>query len=101
MSRLAGSARRPSAAFMTTAARSRSRRAERPPRVVLISNIKKRTQKRTRNEGEAMTNAAIRDCIAPDRNPRKPKIVLPKGSIDTHVHVFEMKRYKMNPDRGY
>ena len=48
-----------------------------------------------------MSNAAIRYCIAPDRNPRKPKIVLPKGSIDTHVHVFEMKRYKMNPDRGY
>jgi len=44
---------------------------------------------------------AIRDCIAPDRHPRKPKTVLPKGSIDTHVHVFERARYKMSPTRGY
>ena len=26
---------------------------------------------------------------------------LPKGSIDTHVHVFERARYKMSPTRGY
>jgi 2-pyrone-4,6-dicarboxylate lactonase len=45
--------------------------------------------------------AAIRDCIAPDRHPRKPKIVLPKGAIDTHVHVFERARYKMSATRGY
>jgi predicted TIM-barrel fold metal-dependent hydrolase len=43
----------------------------------------------------------IRDCLPPDRNPRKPKTVLPKGSIDTHVHVFERARYTMSPDRGY
>lgn len=42
----------------------------------------------------------IRDCLPPDRNPRKPKIALPKGSIDTHVHVFE-KRYPLSPGRGY
>jgi predicted TIM-barrel fold metal-dependent hydrolase len=45
-------------------------------------------------------NSDIRDCIAPDRNPRKPNITLPKGSIDTHVHVFE-DRYPLSPDRGY
>ena len=44
--------------------------------------------------------SVIRDCIAPDRNPHKPNIVLPKGAIDTHVHVFE-NRYKLSPDRGY
>src|ERR687898_98093 len=38
-------------------------------------------------------NSAIRDCLPPDRNPRKPKVVLPKGSIDCHVHVFEQARY--------
>lgn len=42
----------------------------------------------------------IRDCIAPDRNPRKPNITLPAGSIDTHVHVFYDK-YPLSPDRGY
>src|SRR5688572_29577823 len=43
----------------------------------------------------------IRDCLPPVRAPRKPSIVLPKGSIDTHVHVFERARYKMSPARGY
>ena len=42
----------------------------------------------------------IRDCVPPDRNPRQPDIQLPKGSIDTHVHVFE-KRYPLSPGRGY
>jgi 2-pyrone-4,6-dicarboxylate lactonase len=42
----------------------------------------------------------IRDCLPPDRNPRKPWIVLPKGSIDTHVHVFE-PGYPLSPGRGY
>jgi 2-pyrone-4,6-dicarboxylate lactonase len=42
----------------------------------------------------------IRDCLAPDRNPRKPRIVLPQGSIDSHVHVFE-PGYPLSPGRGY
>jgi 2-pyrone-4,6-dicarboxylate lactonase len=42
----------------------------------------------------------IRDCLAPDRNPRKPRIVLPQGSIDSHVHVFE-RGYPLSPGRGY
>jgi predicted TIM-barrel fold metal-dependent hydrolase len=42
----------------------------------------------------------IRDCIAPDRNPRKPRLQLPKGSVDTHVHVFE-PGYALSPARGY
>ncbi|MEE8290366.1 MAG: amidohydrolase family protein [Candidatus Tectomicrobia bacterium] len=46
-------------------------------------------------------SSQIRDCIAPDRNPRKPDIALPQGSIDTHVHVFEKDRYEMSPTRGY
>jgi 2-pyrone-4,6-dicarboxylate lactonase len=44
---------------------------------------------------------AIKDCLPPDRNPRKPKVTLPKGSIDTHVHVFDRGRYAMSPSRGY
>src|ERR671914_1037387 len=42
----------------------------------------------------------IRNCIAPDRNPRRPRLKLPRGAVDTHVHVFE-RRYPMSPARGY
>lgn len=42
----------------------------------------------------------IRNCIPPDRNPRRPRVRLPPGSIDTHVHVFE-SRYPLSPARGY
>jgi 2-pyrone-4,6-dicarboxylate lactonase len=42
----------------------------------------------------------IKDCLPPDRNPRKPGFALPKGSIDTHVHVFE-RGYPLSPGRGY
>ena len=44
--------------------------------------------------------SGIRDCLPPVRDPRKPNIVLPKGSIDTHVHVFE-PGYPLSPGRGY
>jgi len=42
----------------------------------------------------------IRDCLPPDRNPRRPGFLLPRGSIDTHVHVFE-PGYALSPGRGY
>ena len=42
----------------------------------------------------------IRECIAPDRNPRRPRVRLPKGAVDTHVHVFE-PGYELSPARGY
>jgi len=42
----------------------------------------------------------IRDCLPPDRNPRRPKVVLPRGTVDTHVHIFE-PGYKLSPRRGY
>ena len=42
----------------------------------------------------------IRDCIPPDRHPRKPRVTLPKSSVDTHVHVFE-PGYALSPARGY
>jgi predicted TIM-barrel fold metal-dependent hydrolase len=42
----------------------------------------------------------IRTCLAPDRNPRRPRVKLPPGSIDTHVHVFE-PGYPLSPARGY
>ncbi len=45
-------------------------------------------------------NSGIRDCLPPVRDPRKPNVRLPKGAIDTHVHVFE-KRYPLSPGRGY
>ena len=42
----------------------------------------------------------IRGCLPPERNPRRPGIVLPQGSIDTHVHVFE-PGYRLSAGRGY
>ena len=42
----------------------------------------------------------IRDCLPPDRNPRRPTLALPRGAVDTHVHVFA-PGYKQSPDRGY
>src|SRR5262249_351835 len=39
-------------------------------------------------------------CLPPVRDPRRPVVRLPKGSIDTHVHVFE-SRYPLAPGRGY
>ena len=42
----------------------------------------------------------IKNCLPPDRNPRRPHVALPKGAIDTHVHVFEPD-YALSPDRGY
>jgi 2-pyrone-4,6-dicarboxylate lactonase len=42
----------------------------------------------------------IKDCLPPNRNPRRPALALPKGSIDTHVHVFE-PGYTLSPGRGY
>jgi len=42
----------------------------------------------------------IKDCLPPDRNPRRPGFALPQGSIDAHVHVFE-PRYALSPGRGY
>src|ERR1700736_3789151 len=44
--------------------------------------------------------AEIRDCLPPVRDTRKPNVVLPAGSIDTHVHVFE-RGYRLSPQRGY
>jgi len=43
---------------------------------------------------------AIRNCLPPVREPRKPRLALPAGAVDTHVHVFE-KRYPLSPGRGY
>jgi 2-pyrone-4,6-dicarboxylate lactonase len=43
---------------------------------------------------------SIKDCLPPVRDTRKPTVALPKGSIDTHVHVFE-PGYKLSPSRGY
>lgn len=42
----------------------------------------------------------IRDCLPPERNPRRPRTRLPKGAVDTHVHVFE-SRYPLSAARGY
>jgi len=45
-------------------------------------------------------SAEIKSCLPPDRNPRQPQTKLPKGAIDTHVHVFA-RGYWLSPARGY
>ena len=38
----------------------------------------------------------------PDPNPRTPAFRLPKGSVDTHCHIFgPVARYPYSPDRPY
>ena len=39
-------------------------------------------------------------CLPPSRDPRRPAIRFPPGSIDTHVHVFD-SRFPLIADRGY
>ena len=53
----------------------------------------------TQSSDLAMTSG-IRECLPPVRNPRKPNVALPRGSVDTHVHVFE-QGYPLSPGRGY
>jgi 2-pyrone-4,6-dicarboxylate lactonase len=57
--------------------------------------------RRTGREGvRSRSMSAIRDCLPPDRNPRRPRVTLPPTSIDTHVHVFE-PGYALSSARGY
>ena len=44
----------------------------------------------------------ISDCQGPDRNPRRPRFVPPRGATDTHAHVFgPAETYPFTPDRSY
>ncbi|MYG98492.1 MAG: amidohydrolase family protein [Acidimicrobiaceae bacterium] len=43
---------------------------------------------------------SLPQCLAPTRAPRRPDTMLPAGSVDTHVHVFD-GRYRLSPQRGY
>ena len=42
---------------------------------------------------------SIAECLAPTRSPRKPVTEFPAGSVDTHVHVWEIDppRYPVGP----
>lgn len=41
-------------------------------------------------------------CPGPDRAPRRPKLAMPKGTIDCHCHVFEdQSAYPLSPGRSY
>ena len=45
--------------------------------------------------------AGLAPCPPADPNPRSPRIAIPNGACDCHVHVFEGARYPYNPARGY
>lgn len=41
-------------------------------------------------------------CPGPDRAPRTPRFVMPRGACDTHVHVFgPAARFPFSPQRSY
>lgn len=41
-------------------------------------------------------------CPGPDRSPRTPRYVAPRGACDTHVHVFgPAARFPFSPHRSY
>lgn len=42
-----------------------------------------------------------RPCPPADPNPRRPRIALPPGACDCHVHVFDGARHPYNAARGY
>lgn len=48
------------------------------------------------------TESAIPICKPPDRNPRRPRLQVPPGATDCHVHVFgPSPRYPYSAQRGY
>lgn len=34
---------------------------------------------------------AIPVCLPPDPQPRRPRLAVPPGAVDTHTHVFEAR----------
>jgi 2-pyrone-4,6-dicarboxylate lactonase len=50
----------------------------------------------------AQTSSGAPPCAPPDPNPRKPKLVLPPLSCDSHAHVLgPASRYPYSPARTY
>src|SRR5229473_7189051 len=79
--------------------------AKKPPAAHKAEAAAKRAKRRwagarSDKTPERPMSTDIKDCLPPVRTPRKPRITLPRGSIDTHVHVFE-PGYKLSPARGY
>ncbi len=54
----------------------------------------------THKPGFEPLKTSLPQCLAPTRSPRPPHAVLPAGSVDTHVHVFD-RSYPLAPQRGY
>jgi predicted TIM-barrel fold metal-dependent hydrolase len=48
------------------------------------------------------TTASAPPCAAPDFNPHKPKLILPKLTCDTHAHILgPIAKYEYSPARVY
>ncbi len=48
-----------------------------------------------------MKMTAMAACPPADPDPHPPRLILPKGACDCHVHVFEAARYPYAAIRGY
>lgn len=48
-----------------------------------------------------MSNLKAPYCQPPIRDTKKPTILLPSNSCDTHVHIFDSKKYLYQSKRGY
>ena len=54
------------------------------------------------DDAGAVPTAKAPMIAGPDPNPRTPAFKLPKGTVDTHCHVFgPVSRYPYSPDRPY
>src|SRR6266567_5399457 len=49
----------------------------------------------------SVDQSTIPGCPAPDANPRRPAMAVPRFACDTHVHVFDATRFNYQATRAY
>src|SRR5258708_26879053 len=49
----------------------------------------------------SVDQSTIPGCPAPDANPRRPAMAVPRLACDTHAHVFDATRFNYQATRAY